>query len=1062
MRQPRVFTISPSLPFLPTLAQALLDGRLVPGFPASEAPDALASATIYLPTQRAARAFAAYLSTARGGDAVLLPRIVPLGEADDAELEVAAGLLDVEDPEGLLSPPIAPLERRLLLAGLIQKFARQIERMREEGSPTSGFAIPSSPADAVALAADLEALMDDFTFEDVPVERLVELVDAEFSHYFEFTLEFLRIATTAWPDILQERGASDPAVRRSGLIDAQARLLARETPAGPVIAAGSTGSIPSTARLLAAIANTENGALVLPGLDKGLDEESWAAIEAIAREGERDAAYEPAYGHPQAMLARLLREGLKIEREAVIDLAEPDARGLARETLFSEALRPAETTDSWARIAIEERDRLARMGRDGVSIVEAADEREEALVIALALREVLEEPDKTAALITPDRTLAARVCAEIGRWDVRVEDSAGTPLGQSLAGRLARLACDAALERFAPLELLALVSHPDVRLGLSADEITRATAALEIGLLRGPRAGDGFDALDAALAMRRESSEKEAYRTPLPRQRLGPQDWDLAADLLARLRDAFAGFGPEGADPEGSLTALAASHRRVVEALLAENEGEVEGEERSSVDDGSYEELFALFDEFALQGEGALKGRFRDYPSFFGALAQQRVVKPNAQSVHRRIKVLGPLEARLLHIDRVVLGGLDEGVWPPKTQTDAFLNRPMRAGIGLLPPERRIGQTAHDFVQAAGAREVVVTRARKRNGAPTVASRFLQRLKAFVGEEHWKAMLNEGERLRFLARRVDVDAERPPLRRPNPKPDPALFPRSLSVTEIETLVRDPYSIFAKHVLKLHALEAVGGVPSAAERGTIVHEVFAKFVEAFPIDLPDIAVAKARIGELLGRELHPYIESFPDIYADWLPRLQRLTNAFVEWEYERRAMLATILVERSGKLAIPMGSEYFTLRARADRIERKRDGGVVAVDFKTGQLPSLKEIGVGFSPQLTLEAAMLMRGAFPDAGTVEETPELLYLRTSGGKEPIEPCIVKPPKGDLRSMDEIVEQHYEQLTNLVAQFIAGDIGYMSRPSAKYAKKYNDYDHLARVKEWSATGGTGGDDT
>ena len=417
----------------------------------------------------------------------------------------------------------------------------------------------------------------------------------------------LRIATTAWPAILQERGASDPAVRRSGLIDAQARLLARETPAGPVIAAGSTGSIPSTARLLAAIANTENGALVLPGLDRRLDDASWAAIEAIMREDERDASYEPAYGHPQAMLARLLREGLKIERDAVIDLAAPDERALARETLFSEALRPAETTDSWARIAPAERDRIAGLGRDGITIVEAADEREEALVIALALREVLEEPEKTAALITPDRTLAARVCAEIGRWDVRVEDSAGTPLGQSLAGRLARLACDAALEDFAPLELLALVSHPDVRLGLSAQDITRATAALEIGLLRGPRAGEGFDALDAALAMRREKAEKEAYRTPLPRQRLGARDWDLAADLLARLRDAFAGFGPEGGDPEGSLTALAANHRRVVEALLA---GVVAEEEAASFDDGSYEELFALFDEFALQGGGRSEGAF--------------------------------------------------------------------------------------------------------------------------------------------------------------------------------------------------------------------------------------------------------------------------------------------------------------------------------------------------------------------------------------------------------------------------------------------------------------------
>ncbi len=1055
MPQARVFTISPGSPFLRTLADALLAGRLVPGFPASEAPDALAAATIYLPTQRAARAFAACLSSARGGRALLLPRIVPLGEADNAELEVAAGLLDVDDPEGVLAPPIAPLERRLLLAGLIQKFASEVARMRVEDSPTASFIIPSSPADAVALAADLESLMDDFTFEDVPPARLADLVEAEFSHYFEFTLAFLRIATERWPAILAERNASDPALRRSRLIDAQARLLSRETPRGPVIAAGSTGSIPSTARLLAAIAALDNGALVLPGLDKRLDDESWAAIEAIARREDHGAAFEPAHGHPQAMLARLLREGLGIERASVLDLAEPDAGGAMREILFSEALRPAETTDRWSEVAPEQRDGIARDGSRGLAVVEAADEREEALVIAVALREALEEPGKTAALITPDRTLAARVCAEIGRWDVRVEDSAGTPLGQSLAGRLARLAADAALERFAPLELLALVQHPDVRLGFTAEAMNRAAAALEIGLLRGPRPGEGFDALEAALAARREAVAREARRTPLPRRRLTGEDWSLALDLLARLRNAFAGFGPEDGDPEGALTTLALAHRRVVEALLAT----AEDDPVPPGADGSYEDLFALFDEFALQGEGALKGRFPDYPAFFGALAQQRVVKPSAASAHRRIKVLGPLEARLLEIDRVVLGGLDEGVWPPRTTTDAFLNRPMRAGIGLLPPERRIGQTAHDFVQACGAREVVITRARKRGGSPTVSSRFLQRIKAFVGDARWEELVGEGERLRFLARHAGTTTPAPPLRRPNPKPDPKLFPRSLSVTEIETLVRDPYAIFARHVLALSPLEGIGEAPSAADRGSIVHAVFARFVEAFPLALPDIAVARARMTELLAAELNPLAEAFPDVYADWLPRMQRLTEAFIDWEYQRRALLSAIVVETSGRLAIPMGAETFTLRARADRIERLRDGGVVAVDFKTGQPPSNSEIAVGFAPQLTLEAAMLMRDGFPAVGKVSATPDLLHVRSSGGKKPLEECMFSPGKGDGRSVAEIVEEHFERLRGLIARFMNGELGYISRPYAKYAKKYNEYDHLSRVKEWSATAGSEG---
>lgn len=1050
-RRPRVFTIAPGAPFLPTLARALLSGELVPGFPDSTAPDALARATIYLPTQRAARALAAHLSALQGGRPALLPRIVPLGEADDAELDIAAGLLEHEDDEGVLAPPIAPLERRLILAGMIQKFASVMGVRQAESGADHAFAIPAAPADAVALAADLEALMDDFTYEDVPASRLDELVDGEFSHYFEFTLAFLRIATQAWPDILAERGASDPAARRSRLIDAQARLFMRQKPAGPVIAAGSTGSIPSTARLIAAIARLDEGAVVLPGLDLDLDDESWAAIGRRAGDGP-ESPLDPAFGHPQAVLSRLLSDALAIDRSEVLPLGAPDSSAAARGRLLSEAMRPAETTDRWATLAPDERATLAGEGGAGLTIVEAADEREEALVAALALREALEEPGRTAALITPDRALAARVCAELGRWGVQVSDSAGSPLSHAPAGKLARLAADAALARFAPVPLLALLSHPDLRLGLSREVAARAVAALEVGLLRGPRPGEGFAAMRAALALRREQTAAKPHHAPPPRRRLSDDDWACAQDLITRLDEAFAGFRREPTDPAGSLTALAANHRACVEALVAQAPGEP-----SPIDgDPSWDDLFALFDDCAMQGEGALLGRFADYPAFFAALAGQRVVRPDGADAHRRIKILGPLEARLLDIDRIVLGGLDEGVWPPATQTDAFLNRPMRAALGLPPPERRIGQSAHDFAQAACARDVVVTRARKRGAAPTVPSRFLQRLKAFLGKEPWEAMTSRGERLRVLARHVDAARPASPLARPNPRPDPALFPPALSVTEVETLVRDPYSIFARHVLKLGALEGLGEAPGAALRGEIVHAVFARFVEAFPLELPADDVARRRIEALLDEALAPYAESFPDIHADWTPRLRRLVAEFVEWERERRPQLARILVERFGKITIAAGSGSLELRARADRIERLRDGRVVAIDFKTGAPPSNKEIGVGFAPQLTLEAAMLMRDGFPDIGAVEETPELLYLRASGGTPPIEIRPVKPARDDARLMPEIVAEHYAGLGTLLARFFAGEIGYMSRPYAKYALRFNEYDHLARVKEWSAAGG------
>jgi ATP-dependent helicase/nuclease subunit B len=1067
LRDPRVFTIAPGAPFLDTLARALLDGRLVPGFPGPGAPEALARAVIYLPTQRAARALATRLSELVSGDAALLPRIVPLGEADDAELELAAGLLEHADPQALIAPPIAPLERRLLLAGLIQAFARSLA-LEVRSEATRDFLIPTSAADAVALAADLEALMDDFTFEDVPVARLADLVDGEYSQYFDFTLRFLRIATEMWPAILKERQASDPAERRSKLIDAQAALFRRQTPPGPVIAAGSTGSIPSTARLLGAIARLENGALVLPGIDLDLDDESFDRIGRIGDDAGDGGALDSGSGHPQAMMARLLREGLAIPREAIIELAPRAADAPAR--FFSQVMRPAETTDRWSMIPDAERRALAQAGLSGITLVEANDEREEALCIAIALREALEEPEKTAALITPDRGLAARVCAELGRWGVRSADSAGTSLAQSPAGRLARLAADAALAGFDPPSCLALIAHPHLRLGLPVEDLRRAVSALEIGVLRGPPAAAGLDGLATALARRQAEAAGDAgWKLPRPVRRLTERDWDAAADLIARLRAAFAKFPQdmEAGDHALSLTALAARHRETVDELLrlpedAQDDGTEESDTADTLADWraepSYDSLFALFDDCAAQAEGPLQGSFADYPAFFAGLAAQRVVRPDLRDVHRRVKILGPLEARLIAIDRVVLGGLDEGVWPPAPQTDAFLNRPMRSLIGLLPPERRIGQSAHDFVQAACGEDVIITRARKRNGAPTVPSRFVQRMKAFAGEDLFREAGERGARLRYLARHADTDAPATPLARPDPRPDPALFPRKLSVTRIETLLRDPYAIFAQYVLGLDPLPDLAAAPGPSERGTLVHALAERFVRKYPDTLPpDRETARAVMQAILDEELAPYRSEFPDIHADWLPRLSRIAMALVDWEYARRKALARIHVELKGEMEIPLGGEVFTLTARADRIEQGRNAGVTAIDFKTGKPPSMKEIGVGFSPQLTLEAAILMRGGFKEIGPVAEAPELVYVRTSGAREALEETLVKPYKDDARPMPEIIDDHVKKLRGLVTRFIKGELGYMSRPYPQYAKKYNEYDHLARVREWSASGGS-----
>jgi len=1034
-----VFTIPPGAPFLPTLAKALLSGRLVGDL--GEDPFALAAVTLYLPTRRSTKALSALLAE-RLGQAALLPRMVPLGEADEAELDLASTPL-LENGPDILAPAMPALERRLILARLVQQWAEAVDRTLLPMDDDVPFLVPSSPADAVALAADLERLMDALTVEGVPWDEIGSAVEVEYSRYFGLTLNFVKIAAEHWPGILAERHMSDPVARSRRLVVAEADRLRRERPADPVIIAGSTGSVPATTRLIAAVRGLPRGAVVLPGLDTDLDPAGWDAIET----GE-GLSKTIAQGHPQAILHRLLGPtGLDLPRTRVAILGEPGAVPRARATLLSQALRPAETTEAWADLEAETRAALGEAGMAGIAVVEATDEREEALAIAIALRETLETPGATAALVTPNRTLAVRVAAELARWGIVAEDSAGEALSCSRAGRLARLAAECAAD-LCPRRIITLLAHPFVRLGLPRRDVVRAAAALEIGALRGPAPAPGFAGLRQAVADQRGATG----RRPRAKRRLVDLDWELAGDILTRLEAAFAGFLATDHDGVGNLVAYAACHRGTVEALLAlPEDGESEG-----VDDASLDVLDTLFDDLGLAEPGLLPGRFSDYPAFFTALASERPVACGHGRPHPRLRILGLLEARLMTVDRIVLGGLDEGVWPMKTVTDAFLNRPMRERVGLNPPERRIGQSAHDFVQALGHHDAVITRAAKREGAPTVPSRFLQRLRAFAGETCWERAVDGGRR--FLAYAAHLDRGTGPVPRlgqPKPRPDPALFPRTLSVTEIETLVRDPYVIFARHVLGLDPLEPVAAQPGASERGTLIHEILGQFAQAHPEALPEPGVARDQLAAIAEAEFAGIARTYPALYAEWWPRYQRLSARFLDWETARRDGLRRVHGEVSGKWLIPLGNETFALRARADRIELGRDGTACIVDYKTGQPPSNKEVFAGFSPQLTLEAAMLLHGAFDGLPRITVTPDLLYVHASGGRKPFEPLPIKPPRGEDREVAAIVAEHEGRLRGLLARFLTGEAAYTSRPYPKFAKSYGDYDHLARVLEWSLGG-------
>ncbi|MBV9968917.1 MAG: double-strand break repair protein AddB [Xanthobacteraceae bacterium] len=1035
--KPRVFTVPPSAPFLPALLGALAGGRLVEGLSASD-PLAFAATTIFLPTRRACRLARDAFLDVLGVEAALLPRIVPIGDIDEDELVFAdiasgAGAADALD----LPPALGGLERRFLLAKLVHAWASA-----KGLEPQAGEApvVVRHPPAAFALADDLARLLDDMTTREVPWERLDTAVPDHLDRYWQITLEFLQIARNHWPEILAERGAIEPAERRDRLITAEARRLAASS--APVIAAGSTGSMPATARLLATIARLPRGAVVLPGLDTGLDDAAWNLIGG----GPDLAGPPPLAGHPQfAMRGLLARIG--IARSDVVTLVPPAPHG--REVLLSEALRPAAATDRWRQTLANAAGALTR-AMDTLTVIEAANVEEEALAIAVALREALDVPARIAALVTADRALARRVLVTLERWNVTADDSGGDPLAETAAGVFARLVAAAALDRLSPVSLLALLKHPLARFGGPPGAHLPAVATLEQAVLRGPRPRAGSAGLTHALATFRlevaklRAGEPSSIHRAEPRAALSDAALHRASLLLERVETALAPLERVASLGEQDFAALAACHREAVIAASLDPDGLSAA--FAGPDGGALEAAFADIAEKA-QPFTVEAG---DYVELFGVVIADRVVRrPGAPE--SRVRIYGPLEARLTYVDRVVIGGLVEGVWPPDPRTDPWLNRPMRHALGLDLPERRIGLSAHDFAQLAGHPEVFLTRAAKIAGTPTVASRFLQRLAAVAGDDAWQAAVSRGERYRGFGRSLDMPAAPPrPVLCPAPRPPRAARPTRLSVTEIEHWLRDPYTIYAKHILKLPQLDRVDEPPGAADRGTAIHAAIAEFAKIYADRLP-----ADPYGELIriGRAHFAPLEDYPEAKAFWWPRYERIATWFADFERQRHDKMAAAHVEVPGELAIPLPERSFHLTGRADRIERLADGRYAILDFKTGQVPSDKQVQIGVAPQLTLEGAMLRSGGFPGLDRMASLAELVYVRLKGAEPAGEERVIA---FETSGPDAAADTALARLTTLVTRFEDEATPYRSLVLSMWTHRYGTYDDLARVKEWSLGGG------
>ncbi|MCZ6839761.1 MAG: double-strand break repair protein AddB [Alphaproteobacteria bacterium] len=1008
---PSVFNIPSHVPFVDALAAGVTTLHA-----SGDDPLALARVLILLPTRRACRALQDAFLRHSGGRALLLPRMVPIGDIDEDALQFDLLAMQSPESEREIPPAIGDLRRRLLLARLVQESAaRTSERQTGEGQ---------LPIDqAVRLAGELSSLLDQVQTERLGFERLAGLVPEDYATHWQLTLQFLGVLTGAWPERLAAEGVIDAAERRNLLLAARAANWQRNPPPTPVIAAGSTGSIPATADLLAVVAHLPAGAVVLPGLDRDLDDDVWDMAEP---------------SHPQFGLRQLLAR-LGVSRddvEAWPGVPPADDRQRARANLISAALRPAPATDSWADI-----EKLDAAALAGLTRIDCAGADEEAGAIALIMREVLTERGRTAALVTPDRGLARRVAGALARWNVVVDDSGGVPLAETPPGVFFRLIVEMIGQAAAPYPLLSALKHPLAAGGLSPGGFRSLVRTLEIAVLRGPRLAPGLPEL--AAAARRAAAELE------------DPELTAAADMLDAVVVSAQPFAEMLAGPVRPVGEIVEAHARFAETLAASDT--LSGADRLWGGDAG-ENLAAFVTDLVDAGHVLGPVSPARYPALLEALFAGRTVRPRFGS-HPRLAILGPLEARLQRYDVMILGGLNEGTWPPALAADPWMSRPMRADFGLPQPERRTGLSAHDFTQAMGASEVYLTRALRVDGSPTVPARWLTRLKfaAQALDLDPAEMTARGDNWLAWHRALAVvqpdGAPAPTISdrgRPRPTPPVAARPRRLSVTDIETWMRDPYAIYARHILKLRALRPLDQAPDAADYGSRIHSVLDRFLsQCAPGPLPEDALARLVAA---GAEMLAPIRALPAVWTFWWPRFLRIAEWFIETETARRAGVAETYTEVVGRLVLAGPQGPFELVARADRVDRLTDGKLAIIDFKTGAVPGMAEVTAGFAPQLPLEAAMAAAGGFENVlpGSVGD---LEYWRLSGGRTV---GAVSSVGGD--APDELAQRAQAGLSRLIETFDDPATPYESRPRANWAPRYSDYEHLARVKEWSVSGPDG----
>ena len=971
-------------------ADALVAG-LVPRYRQEDV--GLARLTLLLPSTRAVRTVTeAFIR--HSGRGLLMPRMAVVGDLDLDE--TLGALLDPLGAGAEIAPAADPTRRWLRLA----HYLREVE----------GDAAGKGAA-LLRRAFDLGRTMDRLLVEgiapiDLMSEEVVGIVGDLAGHWQDSTRTFLMVQQY-WLAELAERGAVDAATRRNALFDHAAARWRENPPANPLVAAGVTSASPALAKLLRVVSALPRGAVILPDLDLALDTEVWDALGNAGKAAEADTSpfgRSDAATHPQYHL-KLLLNRMGIARDEVqpwhrsgMAAAEP-----ARSRAISNLFLPPSASARWVDLPADQR-RLT-----GVRLMESAHPAEEAQALAILIREALEVPEKRVALITPDRGLAARVVAQLARWEIDADDTAGQPLPQTAAGRLLLLLAELLAEDAAPVPLLAVLTHPLVAAEADRPAWLEAARALDLRL-RGPRPASGLEPLRAI-------AEKANLR-----------DWWAGVETTLSPLFALSGEMPLAAQ----LEALAG----VAEALC--------GTSLWARPDGRA--LSAFVEELREASRGA--GTLLDPRELHAALrdAMDRAAVRPPWGGHPRVAVYGLIEARMSRADLVLCGGLTEGVWPASPSPDALLPPAVLRALGVPGADFRIGLSAHDLAAALGAPEVVLSYARRDEGAPVVPSRFVLRVRAMLGDLLDRHI--ETEALR-LADEIDKGPSAPPYPRPQPCPSAEQRKVEIAVTGLDRLRGDPYQFYAGSILRLSSLDPLDAEPSAAWKGTAVHRILERWHKEGGDLLP---LAERELDEM---SAHPLMRSL------WRPRLM----AALEWIGEEIDRLRgegreVIASEAKGDMLV----KGVRIHGRADRIDRLPDGKLAVVDYKTGRPPSGLMVQDGFALQLGLIGMIAEAGGFEGvAGQAERFEYWSLSRDLRQRDEIrfgfrdEPIVEGRRKTGI-PRDAFISETRRYLVEAIDAWILGNEPFTARLNPDIGG-YNDYDQLMRLDEWLAQ--LGGED-